>query len=50
VPLRLTCRWGEGGSGLWLKLGEEGVEGEIMWGEKEWMIPTRGLDKGPRWR
>jgi hypothetical protein len=33
-----------------LEIVEEGVEGEIMWGEKEWMIPTRGLDKGPRWR
>ena len=31
--------------------GEEGVEGEIIWGgEKERMIPTRGLDNGLRWR
>jgi len=33
-----------------LEIVEEGVEGEIMWGGKEWMTPTRGLDKGPRLR
>ena len=34
-----------------LEIVEGGVEGEIMWGgEKEPMIPARGLDKGPRWR
>jgi hypothetical protein len=34
-----------------LEIVEEGVEDEIIWGgEKERMIPTRGLDKGPRWR
>jgi len=49
--ITLDLQVGEGGSGLWLKLGEEGVEDEIIWGrEKEWMIHTRGLDKGPRWR
>jgi hypothetical protein len=33
-----------------LGVGEEAVDGEIMWGEKERTTPTRGLDKGPRWR
>jgi len=32
-----------------LEVGEEGAEGESIWGgEKERMIPNRGLDKGPR--